>query len=151
MEKQPNSEIVTILAKNLCDFEILKSRALGFHWNVEGSNFLDYHEHFEELYNAFHDYADMLAERIRQYESFPPTMLAEFLEGTRHEENGSGQIRDAKEMLSRMLNDLSFQSKWISEDSKLVGEKQDLVTQDILIEINRALDKKIWFLKSLVK
>jgi starvation-inducible DNA-binding protein len=43
-----------------------------FHWNVEGSNFPQYHEFFGDLYADVWAAADDIAEHIRALESYAP-------------------------------------------------------------------------------
>lgn len=48
----------------------LKSHA--FHWNVEGSDFLEYHDLFGKIYEEVYSSIDGFAERIRSIGSYVP-------------------------------------------------------------------------------
>jgi len=43
-----------------------------FHWNVEGPNFPQYHEFFEDLYNDVWAANDSIAEHIRSVKGYAP-------------------------------------------------------------------------------
>lgn len=49
-----------------------------FHWNVEGSNFPQYHEFFGDLYNEIWTAQDDIAEHIRALESYAPGSLVRY-------------------------------------------------------------------------
>ena len=49
-----------------------------FHWNVEGSNFPQYHEFFGDLYADVWAAADDIAEHIRALEAYAPGSFTRF-------------------------------------------------------------------------
>jgi starvation-inducible DNA-binding protein len=56
-------------------------KAENFHWNVTGSNFLQYHELFGKIYDEVDDDLDNFAERVRALRCFVPasfTQLSEY-------------------------------------------------------------------------
>jgi starvation-inducible DNA-binding protein len=55
-------------------------KAQGFHWNVEGPDFPQYHAFLGELYQEVYDSIDKIAELIRQLDSYAPGSLARMQE-----------------------------------------------------------------------
>lgn len=55
-------------------------KAAGFHWNVEGKNFPEYHEFLGELYADVYSTIDTIAEYIRALDSYAPGSLSRFAE-----------------------------------------------------------------------
>lgn len=53
-------------------------RAQGYHWNVVGEDFAQYHKLFGKIYEDVHGSVDPLAENIRKLGGYPPTSLREF-------------------------------------------------------------------------
>lgn len=53
-----------------------------FHWNVEGSDFPQYHELFEKLYNEVWEAHDSIAEHIRALQGYAPGSLSRYSEMT---------------------------------------------------------------------
>ena len=55
-------------------------KAHTFHWNVEGSNFSQYHSFLGDFYDSVFDQTDSIAEHIRALNSYAPTTLARMME-----------------------------------------------------------------------
>lgn len=53
-------------------------KAHNFHWNVEGSNFSEYHSFFDALYNDAWGAVDAIAEHIRTLDSYVPGSFSRF-------------------------------------------------------------------------
>ena len=47
-------------------------KAAGFHWNVEGSDFYEYHLIFERIYGEVYDSIDAFAEELRAARIYTP-------------------------------------------------------------------------------
>jgi starvation-inducible DNA-binding protein len=69
-------QLRTILGTNFG----LYFKAHSFHWNVEGSNFNDYHAFLGVLYNAVWLNSDLIAEKLRMLGVYAPPSLARMLE-----------------------------------------------------------------------
>jgi starvation-inducible DNA-binding protein len=52
----------------------------NFHWNVEGNDFVQYHEFFGDLYEEVFESVDKIAEYIRTLDSYTPGSLTRFHE-----------------------------------------------------------------------
>lgn len=53
-------------------------KAQNFHWNVEGSDFLEYHDLFGKIYSEVYDSIDDFAEKIRSIGTYVPASFARF-------------------------------------------------------------------------
>ena len=53
-------------------------KAHNFHWNVEGPDFLEYHDLFGKIYEEVYSSIDGFAERIRSIGSYVPGSYARF-------------------------------------------------------------------------
>ena len=58
----------------------------GYHWNVEGSNFYEYHKLFELQYNELWEALDDIAEHTRALDAYVPQSLSRMVELSRVEE-----------------------------------------------------------------
>jgi starvation-inducible DNA-binding protein len=76
----------------------LKSHA--FHWNVEGEDFLQYHDLFGKIYEEVYDSIDDFAEKIRSLGTYMPGSYTRF--------NMLSKIEDEEQILSKdeMLKEL---------------------------------------------
>ena len=73
-----DDDLTIEMKKLLASTFSLYLKAHGFHWNVMGSNFPQYHDFFGEIYEMVHDEVDDVAEQIRQLGSFAPASLERF-------------------------------------------------------------------------
>ena len=54
--------------------------AHGYHWNVEGSDFSQYHALFSDIYEDAYGSIDPIAENIRKLDDYAPFSLQKFLD-----------------------------------------------------------------------
>lgn len=69
-------DLKTLLANTVS----LYLRAHGYHWNVEGPDFREYHGLFEEIYTDLYESVDLVAENIRKLGDYAPYRLERFVE-----------------------------------------------------------------------
>jgi len=72
-------ELVNNLACNLGNAVVFTFKAQGHHWNVEGSDFSEFHRFFGEIYEEVQDSIDPMAESIRKMDVKAPFTLHQFL------------------------------------------------------------------------
>ena len=73
-------ELVDSLKTLLADAVTMKFTAHGYHWNVEGQDFSQYHELFGNIYEDVDSSIDPLAEDLRKLNEYAPFTLTEFIE-----------------------------------------------------------------------
>lgn len=56
---------------------VMYFKAHSYHWNVEGKNFVQYHDFLGELYTELHAAIDTIAEEIRACDEYAPMSLDE--------------------------------------------------------------------------
>jgi starvation-inducible DNA-binding protein len=54
--------------------------AHGYHWNVEGQDFSQYHSLFSDIYEDVYGSIDPLAENIRKLDDYAPFNLQKFID-----------------------------------------------------------------------
>lgn len=64
----------------LADNVALKFKSQGYHWNVEGDDFQQYHEFFGEIYEDFEGSTDTYAEWLRMLKQYSPYRLTDFFD-----------------------------------------------------------------------
>ena len=64
LDKCKSSEVVRLLNKLLANYQIHYMNTRGYHWNIQGKEFFELHEKFEEVYLGLQGKIDELAERI---------------------------------------------------------------------------------------
>lgn len=78
-------------------------KAHGYHWNVEGPDFLQYHELFGKIYEEVYGIIDEFAEKIRSLGTYVPASYTRFDMLTRVEDETEILPKDA--MVQQLLLD----------------------------------------------
>jgi len=73
-------ELINLIKVLLADNITLKLKAHGYHWNVEGIEFSQYHELFEEIYTDYEQATDTYAEWLRKLDTYAPFKLSRFIQ-----------------------------------------------------------------------
>ena len=76
---EKNMELAHKAAHVLSDLAAVKAMAQGFHWNVMGETFTQYHDFFQEIYEDLDGSFDPLAESILKLGFDAPYMLSDFV------------------------------------------------------------------------
>ena len=74
------SKLTDALKTLLSDSVTLYFVAHGFHWNVEGQDFSQYHALFETIYEDVYSSIDPLAEDLRKLGEYAPFTLSKFID-----------------------------------------------------------------------
>jgi len=124
-------------------------KAHNFHWNVEGSNFPQYHDFFGEIYDELWNAVDDIAEQIRQLNAFSPGSLGRFsqLSLIKDELN----VPDAKSMIERLQGDndtLIAQIKKVYELCSADEENEQIGLENFIQDRMMAHTKLGWKLRS---
>jgi starvation-inducible DNA-binding protein len=72
-------QIIQLLKKWQANSVVFYSTAHGFHWNVEGPLFTQYHAFFEEIYSDVYATIDTISEWLRKLDVPAPYTLQDFL------------------------------------------------------------------------
>lgn len=71
--------LILALKQYLANTIVYKSAAHGYHWNVEGPLFTQYHSFFKEIYEDVDSTIDTIGEWLRKFDSVAPYTLEEFV------------------------------------------------------------------------
>ena len=121
-------------------------RAHGYHWNVEGPDFLEYHQLFEKIYSEVFDSLDTIAEEIRGMGVYVPSSFGRFDELSNLEEEREQPI--ALEMVQRLLID---NNKILADIQKAYAEAEaagNFGFSNLMAERQSAHNKHGWMLRS---
>jgi starvation-inducible DNA-binding protein len=126
----------------LIDLSLIAKQA---HWNVTGPLFRPLHQHFDEIADAARGWADDVAERIeaigesadgRSNSIATGSGLAEMPEGKL---DGATAAQLVVERLGEVGNRIRGRVQRLAES--------DPLSQDVLIELGRGLEKELWMLR----
>jgi starvation-inducible DNA-binding protein len=68
-----------VLVSDVVNFYFM---AHGYHWNVEGQDFSQYHSLFADIYEDAYSAIDPIAENIRKLDDYAPFSLKKYMELT---------------------------------------------------------------------
>ena len=138
-------QLKVILGTNFALY--LKSH--NYHWNIEGSNFPQYHDFLNGFYTEVFAQTDLIAEHIRYLDSYTPGSMERFLELADIEEETN--VPDAMSMLRtlKMDNDRYI----INLRAGIVADENanEPAVSNFLQDILGAHQKKAWMLRSIIK
>jgi len=100
--------------------------AHGYHWNVEGSDFSQYHALFKKIYSDVYKSIDPLAENLRKLDVYAPFSLKTFLDSRTVE---SKEVKpDPKAMAKELLriNDEVAKSVKVAFDLAIKEDQQGI-------------------------
>ncbi len=151
INSQHRQAVAAILQKTLSDTFTLYVKTLNFHWNVEGKDFVEFHEFFGTQYTQLAAAIDEIAERIRALDLPSAGSMKEFLANT-HLKEAPGKTLSADSMLKILLTDHETVIRNLRESADLCAEKyKDSGNNDFLIGLMQAHEKTAWMIRSYLK
>lgn len=124
-------------------------KAHNFHWNVEGSDFLEYHELFGKIYEEVYGSIDDFAEKIRSLGAYVPASFSRFSMLTTIDDEVDILSKD--QMVAELLADndkMVKLLKMVYDEAEQVGEHG---FSNFLAERMDAHRKHGWMLRSSLK
>ena len=121
-------------------------KAHGYHWNVTGPNFSEYHSWFGGFYEAVHGSVDDIAEKVRILGGFAPASLTRFSELSAIQDEMS--IPQSSVMFQRLSLD---NAKLLEEYRKAHALAESLNQYGLINFIEGQIDwheKQAWMLRS---
>jgi starvation-inducible DNA-binding protein len=124
-------------------------KAQNYHWNVEGSDFYQLHNLFEDIYTEVYGAVDAFAENIRKIKAYTPASLERFSALT--------AISDEVEVLepSAMVAELLHDAEKMQEIMKVLFTEAEARGENglsnFLADRQDAFAKHAWFLRATAK
>lgn len=143
-------ELVNALKICLADHYAVYFKAQGYHWNVEGVDFSEYHALFASIYDDSIGAVDMLAENIRKLQSYAPFKMSRFVELTTIPESEIGS--DCRLMTADLLS--AVEASIVSVNAAFAianGPASEPGIANDLADRDGCLKKWAWQLRSSLK
>jgi len=138
-------QLKVILGTNFALY--LKSH--GFHWNIEGANFPQYHDFLNGFYTEVWNQNDDIAEHIRQLDAYAPGSLERMLELADLEE--SQNIPMALAMMTELKRDNDRFIIHLRAGIVAAEQADEPAVGNFLQDLLGAHQKKAWMLRSIIK
>jgi starvation-inducible DNA-binding protein len=124
-------------------------KAHNFHWNVEGSDFLEYHDLFGKIYEEVYNSIDPFAENIRKIGGYTPASFSRFSMLTVIEDETNVLPKEA--MVAELLGDCEKASKVLKLVYNLAEREGKHGLSNFLAERMDAHDQHSWMLRASLK
>lgn len=121
----------------------------GFHWNIEGSDFPQYHEFLNTYYDEVYATADTIAEYVRSLDAYAPGSMARMLELSVLQEQT--KIPRAELMFAELLQDTETLIEMVkSVFDQATGEREQGIA-NFMADLQDLYSKKRWMIRSILK
>lgn len=149
MVNKPMEDLIDQMKVVLADTFAMYLKAHMFHWNVTGTNFLQLHDFFGDLYEELHGAVDPIAEQIRTLDAFTPGSFKRFSDLSTVEDETS--IPEAMSMVSKLQADNEKVIESLRKAYKLSEEADTLGLSNFLQDRIDIHWKHNWQLKAILK
>lgn len=142
-------ELIELMKKVLADAFAFRLKSQYYHWNIEGPDFVQYHDFLGKLYEQMDDNIDDIAEHIRALGAYAPGSFKRYMDLTSIEDEDT--IPAALEMVNRISADnrklhSSLMAAHVVADEQ--GQRGIVNFLEGLIDAN---EKTQWMLNSILK
>jgi starvation-inducible DNA-binding protein len=124
-------------------------KAQNFHWNVEGPDFAQYHNFFQELYEEVYGIIDQTAEYIRTLDVYAPGSFERFSELSVI--MGQTKVPRAMLMIQELLDDNSAILQILTQTFQSATDEKNEGIANFIAERMDAHNKHAWMLRSFLK
>ena len=139
-------ELINTLKKLLADNIALKFKSQGYHWNVEGDDFKQFHEFFGEIYEDFESATDAYAEWLRVFKTYSPYRMVDFFDSMSVGEPSI--VGDAQPMLSDLYESIEKHIEDLKNAGDVANRARENGVMDFLASRQTAAQKFCWQIRA---
>jgi starvation-inducible DNA-binding protein len=143
------SKLTDALKTTLADSVTMYFVAHGYHWNVEGQDFSQYHSLFAEIYEDVYSAIDPLAEDLRKLGEYAPFTLNKFIDLRTVESKDVDPSPKAMAKALLTINEGLIKSVNLALKAALAADEQGIA--NFLAERDDMHKKWAWQLKASTK
>jgi starvation-inducible DNA-binding protein len=140
------SDSLKVLLASTQSFAI---KSQNFHWNIEGSDFPQYHSFYDTLYSDVDGTIDRIAEYIRILGHYTPGSLQRYAELSIIQDQT--KIPRAELMFAETLQDTEAMINMVVEMFDQATQERQQGIANYMAELQDLYAKKAWFIRSILK
>lgn len=138
-----------MLLNDVSNLQVMGQSLYSIHWNLVSAHFLSIHKFTDDQHSIVLALLDELAERVRAIGIKIPTSLNDvFKLKTIQEVCLFNSDQTDYQCLCALLQSTQEAHGHLTQSIAAAGACNDLGTQEILITVEKALAKQIWFIRS---
>ena len=142
-------ELIKVMKIAFASENVYYVKASSFHWNIEGSNFPQYHTLLDTIYNEVYGARDAFAENIRKLGSYALGSNTAFLKYSAIQESNAVPAPEA--MLAELLADSEKIAKFMKVVFDLAEQNGEHGLSNFIADRQDAHKKHAWMLRSTLK
>lgn len=144
------TKVATALKSLLADVFIFYLKAHGYHWNVEGQDFSQYHDLFGDIYEDAYGSIDPIAENIRKLDDAAPFRMERLAKLAKIEDKASTS-NNAKALAKDLLSHNEKLIEQLKKAFDVANEENEQGIANFLAERIDMHQKWSWQLKASTK
>lgn len=148
-DSEEATAVIDALNNLLANYHVHYQKLRNFHWNVEGHDFFELHEVFEQEYDAVKVQIDEIAERIRVFGKKPVSNLSEYLKMSEIKE--AAKNVKSGDMVDAILQDFEILISLLIDAHEKSAAVGDIATEDMLTAYVKRTEKMHWMLSAFNK
>jgi starvation-inducible DNA-binding protein len=121
----------------------------GFHWNVEGSDFPQYHKFLNKYYDEIYGSADTIAEYIRSLGAFAPGSMTRMMELNVVQDQL--KIPRAELMFAELLQDTEKMIEMVKDIFDEATENREQGIANFMADLQDLYSKRRWMIAAILK
>lgn len=141
------SSVIPLLKRLQADAIVFVMKTHNFHWNVVGMDFHPAHLATEDIYEAFSDIYDDIAERMLQLGQKPLVTLKDVLAEAKISEESNTKFT-SRQIVEAIEKDYTYFEKTFRELSEAASSAGDSVTAAFADDNLAKLQKSLWMLRA---
>jgi starvation-inducible DNA-binding protein len=141
VREQVGNELQALLVE-LIDLSLIGKQ---LHWSVVGRMFRELHLQLDELIDSWRELGDLVAERAVTIGYFPDGQSGKVAATSGLDVLERGPLAD-QAVVSELTSRLAIVAERARERMDRLGEL-DAVSQDVVIEVVRALEQQLWMIR----
>lgn len=146
---EETAEVVDALNKLLANFQVHYQKLRNFHWNVEGPDFFELHDQFEQEYDQVKIQIDEVAERIRVFGHKPLSTMKSYIETSEIQESDTDL--SASEMVKEIISDYEILLSFMVDAIAAAEKIDDSATEDLITGYVKRTEQRHWMFSAWVK
>jgi len=142
-----DKDLMTALRKTLADAYVLYHTIHGFHWNLKGNDFYEYHKFFDEIVSDIYEHIDPIAENIVKLGGEAPFVMTELVKDANIQETGLVS-KDPIELARKFQGMNSQMVTELKDTFKIANSANEQGVANFIAERIDQHQKWDWFLKA---
>ena len=144
LDVQQAQQLTEKLNDLLANYQLYYQNLRGLHWNINGREFFELHQKFEEFYEDAFLKIDEIAERILTLGGQPLHALSNYLKQSEIKE--ATEVCDAVEGVTLVVENLSILLRKERSILTLASQAADEGTVGLMSEYIAQIEKTLWML-----